>query len=128
MKTVVVEVSGEPAPKGSTAMGVTKTGRTYIRPASPKTKAWQKLVEAACCDLTPLQPPYEVNIVFRFTSPQKPSRKYPSRNDIDKLARTVCDGLVNGEIIEDDRHIIRLSAQKEYGTEGAVITVRSLSD
>lgn len=127
MKTLRIEVSGEPAPKGSTAMGVTKTGRTYIRPASPKTKAWQKLVEAACCDLTPLEPPYEVDIRFRFTSPQKPSRAYPSRNDIDKLARTVCDGIVNGGLIEDDRHITRLSAQKEYGTEGCVITVRSLT-
>lgn len=127
MKTHRIEVSGEPAPKGSTAMGVTKTGRTYIRPASPKTKAFQKLVEAACCDLTPLEPPYDVDIRFRFTSPQKPSRTYPSRSDLDKLVRTAVDGLVNGGILEDDRHVTRLSAQKEYGTEGCVITVRSLA-
>lgn len=127
MKTLIIDVSGEPAPKGSTAMGVTKTGKTYIRPASPKTKAWQKLVEASCADLTPLEPPYEVDIKFRFTSPQKPSRSYPSRSDLDKLTRTVCDGLVVGGVLEDDRHIIRLAAQKEYGTEGAHITVRSLA-
>jgi Holliday junction resolvase RusA-like endonuclease len=74
-----------------------------------------------------LDGPYDVEVRFRFQSPQKPKYKYPSRTDIDKLCRSTLDGIVAGGIITDDRHITRLTAQKEYGTEGCVIFVRSLA-
>lgn len=128
MKTVIIEVSGEPAPKGSRTVGRRKNGTIYTRPANPKEKGWQAAVAAACADLSPLAPPYDVEVRFRFVSPQKPKYKYPSRTDIDKLCRSTLDGMVNGGLILDDRHITRLTAQKEYGTEGCVIRVRSLSE
>jgi hypothetical protein len=127
VKTVIIEVSGEPAPKGSRTVGRRKNGTIYTRPANPKEKGWQAAVKAACADLKPLDGPYDVEVKFRFQSPQKPKYKYPSRTDIDKLCRSTLDGIVAGGIITDDRHITRLTAQKEYGTEGCVIFVRSLA-
>ena len=128
MRSVAFEISGCPAPKGSRTVGRRKNGSIYTRPANPKEKVWTKTVAASCADLTPLEPPYDVEVKFRFTSPQKPSYKYPSRSDVDKLARCLLDGLVQGGLITDDRHIVRLVAQKEYGTEGAVVIVRSVGE
>ena len=124
---MVFEVFGEPAPKGSRTMGLRKNGTVYTRPAHPREKTWTQAVALVCADLTPLDGPYEVQVKFRFTSPAKPKYKYPSRTDIDKLCRSTLDGIVNGGLITDDRHITRLVAQKEYGTEGCIVTVRSLA-
>ena len=125
MRTVTLNVSGEPAPKGSRTVGTRKNGSVYTRPASSKEKTWQKAVSEACVGVPCLDGPYEVEVRFRFASPQKPKYKYPSRTDIDKLCRSTLDGLVQGELISDDRHVTRLVAQKEYGDEGAVILIRS---
>lgn len=127
MTTVVVEVSGEPAPKGSRTAGVRKNGSIYTRPANPREKSWTKAVADACTGIATLPPPYDIEVKFRFTPPGKSKYSYPSRLDIDKLARCLLDGLVVGKLLEDDRHVIRLVAQKEYGTEGAVVIVRSLA-
>ena len=126
MKTVILEIPGTPAPKGSRTVGKRKDGSIYTRPANPKEKAWAACVKAVAVLETPLEPPYEVELRFRFTSPQKPSYSYPSKSDLDKIVRCTLDGLVEGGILLDDRHVVRLVAQKEYGTEGAVIRVRSM--
>lgn len=126
MRTIVLEVPGTPAPKGSRTVGRRKDGSIYTRPANPKEKAWAACVKAVAALETPLEPPYEVELKFRFTSPQKPSYTYPSKSDLDKIVRCTLDGLVEGGILLDDRHVVRLVAQKEYGTEGAVIRVRSV--
>ena len=128
MRTVTLNVPGEPAPKGSRTVGRRKNGSVYTRPAHPREKAWTQTVAHYATTMPPLDGPYEVEIKFRFTSPAKPSYEYPSRTDIDKLCRSTLDGLVQGNLITDDRHIIRLTAQKEYGDEGAIILVRSKSE
>jgi len=126
MKVVHLIIPGEPAPKGSRVAGVRKNGTVFTRPANAREKDYQNSVAAVVSGMDQLEPPYEVEIRFRFLSPQKPKYKYPSRNDVDKLARCLLDGLVAGGLLVDDRHITRLVAQKEYGTEGAVVLVRSL--
>lgn len=128
MKTVILEISGEPSPKGSRTAGVRKNGTIYTRPANPKEKGWAAVVAAACEGYEMLPPPYEVEVKFRFQSPKGPKYSYPSRTDVDKLARNLLDGLVVGGLILDDRHVIRLVAQKEYGTEGALVFVRSRAE
>lgn len=127
MRTVTFSVSGQPAPKGSRTVGRRKDGSIYTRPANPREKVWTKTVADSCKELEYLSPPYEVEVKFRFTAPGKSKYSYPSRNDLDKLLRSTLDGMVQGGLIEDDRHIVRLVSQKEYGTEGAVILVRSLA-
>ena len=127
MTTVVLEIAGEPAPKGSRTAGVRKNGSVFTRPANPREKGWTKAVADACQDFEMLAPPYDVEVKFRFTPPGKSKYSYPSRLDVDKSARCLLDGLVNGQLLEDDRHVIRLVAQKEWGTEGAVVIVRSLA-
>jgi len=128
LKTLVFEVFGEPAPKGSRTVGRRKNGTIYTRPANPKEKSWAKAVSDACRGHVGFDGPYEVELKFRFVSPGKPSYSYPSRSDLDKLVRCTLDGLVVGQVLTDDRHVTRLVAQKEYGTEGCIIKVRSLSD
>lgn len=127
MRVVHLVVPGEPAPKGSRVAGVRKNGSVYTRPANPREKAYMELVASVVDGMEQLPPPYEVEVKFRFQSPQKPKHKYPSRNDVDKLARCLLDGLVAGGLLVDDRHITRLVAQKEYGSEGSVVLVRSLA-
>ena len=127
MKTVHLIIPGEPAPKGSRVAGIRKNGSLFTRPANPREKAYTASVAAVVAGLTQLEPPYDVEVRFRFESPQKPKYKYPSRNDVDKLARCCLDGLVDGGLLVDDRHITRLVAIKEYGTEGTVVLVRSLA-
>jgi Holliday junction resolvase RusA-like endonuclease len=127
LKTAAFTVEGTPAPKGSRTAGVTKAGKPYLRPASKREKPWTELVSKAAALEVPLPPPYEIEIRFRFASAAKPVHPYPSRSDLDKLVRCAVDGLMFGGLIEDDRHVTRLVASKEYGTEGAVFYVRSLA-
>lgn len=42
----------------------------------------------------------------------------PAVGDVDKLVRAVNDGLTAGGLIEDDRFIIRLTAEKAWAGEG----------
>ncbi len=111
-------VAGRIAPKGSRTLGVRRDGSRYSRPASPHEHDWTEAVaveaRVARSQVGTLPPPYLVWLGFRFAAPARPSHTWPSRLDIDKAARAVLDGLVRGGLLEDDRHVVTLVAQKRW--------------
>lgn len=119
MYAIVYSVSGEPAPQGSKTL--TRYG---MIDASKRLKPWRELVKEASqeqADLTDtVLGGVRVSLTFRFTRPAKPVRDYPPI-DIDKLCRAVLDGMTQGNIIEDDKHVIYLTAKKEYHEHPGVI-------
>lgn len=127
-------VEGDPAPKGSRTMGRTKSGVTFNRPSSARQKPWESAVATAAvkamAERGPLEPPYDVTLHVRRRKPKRPSWPWPSREDLDKVVRCTIDGLVKGELLVDDRHVIRLTATEDWvGPEeeqGCGVQVRSI--
>lgn len=121
-------IAGIPAPKGSRTPGHRKDGSIFTRPASPSEKSWTEAVAYSAKANRPrgktLEPPYEVEMVFSMPRPGKATWEWPSKCDVDKLARCVLDGLVVGELLLDDRHVVKLVASKQYsGREAAGVAV-----
>lgn len=72
--------------------------------------------------------PYRVQLVFTCPDAKKPVHAWPTKTDLDKLVRAVLDGLTNGGIIEDDRHVVALTARKQRGDRtGVNVTVNTSS-
>lgn len=135
MSGVTFHVPGIPAPQGSKIR--TRYG---MREASKRVKPWRELVTqcaAIAADennlLAPLSPPYQVEVWFYITKPRTTLAKHPvapTVGDLDKLVRAVNDGLKTGGLIQDDRFIIRLTAEKAWADKdgpGAVIRVTETS-
>lgn len=121
MYAIIYSVTGTPAPQGS------KIRTQYgMRDASKKLKPWREAVKKASEEQAQLTDMVlggvQVSIIFRFKRPAKPVRDYPPI-DIDKLCRSTLDGM-SGSIIEDDRHVVKLKALKEYAeTDGCLIRI-----
>lgn len=61
-----------------------------------------------------LDPPYKIGLRFVMPMVDDPKWPWPSRDgDLDKLARAVLDGLTQGDLILDDRHVVQLDCSKE---------------
>jgi crossover junction endodeoxyribonuclease RusA len=138
---IKITVNGIPAPQGS--KNVNKHGAVYE--SSKKVAPWREAVRAetqrAMRDqgLQLITGPVEVRIGFRLTRPRDHYRTganshllkssapaYPcgQRDDIDKLARAVLDGLKAGGAYTDDGHVVTLAAAKGYALQaGADIEV-----
>ena len=126
MYAVVYSVQGTPVTQGSKA--ISRSGAMYE--TGKGWKAWREAVRKASAEQATLTDKViggvRVSITFRFTSPAKPKYDYPLK-DIDKLCRAILDGMVSGGIIEDDKHVVRLNAYKEYAeTEGVLIRIDPL--
>lgn len=123
----VLSIYGTPAPKGSRIPGLRKDGTVFTRPASKNEKAWVECVAREALSHELLEPPYMLVLTFHMARPKKPAHGWPTRGDLDKLVRSTIDGLVNGNLILDDRHVVVISASKRWVTEehheGATVTV-----
>jgi len=120
---IQIDVDGRPAPKGSRIMARTKTGKSYSRPASKYEKPWVEAVKTATQIVmrhAQLAPPYRVELEFRLQKPKPNGRAspWPTGHDLDKLARSTIDGLVQGGALSDDRHVTALTASKRYAEPG----------
>lgn len=136
---VSFRVRGRPAPKGSRNVRVTKKGHAYTYPASKYEEPWIQNVAAAARYVlhgqTMLDPPYRVELEFLQAPTKNPGRKlrqdWPSRNDLDKLIRATMDGLVRGEAIEDDRHVVEIASRKRFvedaSDEGVLVTISTIA-
>jgi len=124
-RSVTYTVEGTPRPKGSRVSGFTKSGRPYSRESNPRASEWLKTARAHLSeqhDGGPLVPPYHVVLTFFFEEPKsKPT--WPRSGDVDKYSRNALDALTQAGAIEDDRHVIELSAIKRYGSPRTEITV-----
>ena len=95
---------------------------------------WTRAIEAAAIAVRPPSPipldPFEVEVVFYTTRPQKP--KHPTRvvvkPDPDKLARALLDPLT-GIIWKDDCQVTDLVVRKRYGdVPGARVRIVQISE
>lgn len=120
-----VQVEGRPAPKGSRIAAKTKEGKPYTYAASRYEAQWVASVAESTRQIMRHQPvlvpPYCVDLMFLISLTRPRNRKragpYPTRHDIDKLARAVIDGLVKGGAMEDDRHVVELRARKRWAQD-----------
>lgn len=117
---VVLTVFGRIAGKGSRTIGRAKNGRAYTRPASKHEKPWVKAVaDAALWRKTQgpvVEAPYAVWLDFYFQRGRRPKHGYPSSLDVDKAVRATLDGLVDGGLLSDDRHVVEVHATKQWAT------------
>lgn len=124
---VSFDVAGIPAGKGSRTVGTRRDGSHYTRPGTTGEKEWAEIVaysaRANRPSADPLTPPYAVELRFWLPEPERPSWSWPSRIDVDKLARNCLDALVIGGLLLDDRHVVWLSVSKAYGTPGVRVSV-----
>lgn len=135
MSTVSFHVEGVPAPKGSKIR--TRYG---MFESSKRVKPWADLVTQAAAIATdgeyllaPLTPPYALDVWFYFERPRTSRAAHPvapTIGDLDKLIRACGDAIVQAGLIEDDRHIIRIHAEKAWAVgekPGAIIRVTEVT-
>lgn len=132
-KTLTFEffVAGIPQPKGSTRSFYSKKqGRTFTRNAKEETTPWEATIRAgaSAAGCTVLHGPVRVYAVFtmprikghfRRDGTLKPGAPtdHASKPDLDKLARTLLDGLTALAFV-DDSQVASLSVVKQYASEG----------
>jgi crossover junction endodeoxyribonuclease RusA len=92
---VIIVVRGIPAPQGSKR----HVGGGRMIESSRAVGPWREAVRA------------ETQRVMTITGPAK-------RPDLDKLCRSVLDGLTAGGAWEDDAQVVVLRAWKSFATEG----------
>ena len=130
MSTVSFHAPGVPAPQGSKVR--TRFG---MREASQRVKPWRDVVTrcaAIAADaaglLGPLTPPYQVTMWFYIPKPRTTSATHPvapTVGDLDKIVRACNDALTASGLIQDDRFIIRLTAEKAWaGVDGPGAIIR----
>ena len=123
MYAIVYSVTGLPVTQGSKA--ISRSGRMYE--TGKGWAAWRKAIKEATETQVELTDTVlggvRVSLTFRFPRPAKPKYDYPLK-DLDKLCRAVLDGMSTshgGGIIEDDKHVVYLTAYKEYHEHAGVI-------
>lgn len=140
-------VPGRPAPGGSKIVGMTKAGKTYVRPASKHVELWRKdVVKAALkhhSEHYDVKPWYEGNVKVTCTFHLKrPRAHYNSKGeikpqflyelpgvmpDLTKLWRSTEDAL-KGIAWVDDARVVESHLYKGYGElTGALITLEAIA-
>lgn len=138
-----LEIFGEPAPQGSKRV---YNGR-IVEAGSKKLKPWRKAIADAAFNLLSeehslITGPLRVEVDFFLPRPSTVSqRKRPLPivpPDLDKLARSLLDGLNQGAdsgkvgdgvIYADDSQVVELIARKHYADErepGAIVVITAL--
>lgn len=120
-------VSGLPVPKGS-KNGYLVNGRIIIADVrSAELKAWEAAVADAAyvaADGTGYAGAVSVNLKFYLLRPKTVKREWPTvPPDLDKLERSVLDGLTKSGVIEDDSRVVELHGIKHYVTSGPGVDV-----
>jgi crossover junction endodeoxyribonuclease RusA len=139
---MALTVRGEPAPQGSKHF----YGKGRFKEASAKVRPWRdeivKEVMRRGLHRERIEGPMSVRVTFVFERPSshfgrknrvpylKPNTPlyYDRTPDIDKLCRSTLDGLTDSGLIEDDRHVVVLHAQKRYDDwSGAMIVIEPVT-
>lgn len=142
-REVTLEVYGTPYPQGSKT-GFVRGGKVIITegkgPGRASHAAWRQAVATAARDwaeahdpFPPLDGPVLVSIAFRLARP----KSYPrwrwlpsSKPDLDKLARSVFDGVKGPVFVEDSRVAVLIAFETYVVTRapGATIYLREISE
>jgi Holliday junction resolvase RusA-like endonuclease len=120
-------VVGEPIPQGSKSAYV-RGGRAVIADDNKHLKRWRKDVTAAAAHVRPAEPidgDLVVAIEFRLVQPKSVRRERPNvRPDVDKLIRSVFDGITDSGLWSDDARVVTVWASKVYAPKaGAYVRV-----
>ena len=121
---IIFLVNGVPRPKGSTQTFFHR-GRPITITASKYGKAWEKTISRTAKPhfLRPLIPDVPIGIYCKFTFVKGPKSRFLKHMvdtpDIDKLLRTVLDGLTSIAYV-DDRQVVKLSGDKAWGKNPGV--------
>ena len=122
---IVFRVDGLPIPQGS--MTISRSGgKTWMRPANAaRLKPWREKVAAAADVGHTFDCPVEVFAVFYLPKPQRPRWWVPAvKPDLDKLLRSLHDGLVDGGLLSDDSRVVAVHSYKRYATLQNPVGVR----
>jgi Holliday junction resolvase RusA-like endonuclease len=120
---MTITVLGCPAPKGSMVPYMPHGGAfPRVKNDNPRTSAWQLAVawtaKVAVGSSPPLEGPVSVKAVFFMPRPKSLSRRvrWPvaRKNDIDKLERTILDGLTNAGVFRDDGQVVYVTKVKAF--------------
>ena len=129
MTSFVCWIPGKATPQGSKKSFVIN-GRAILVDASGGNKAWRKLVtETIKAHEDYIHLPGAVNVSLAFYMERAKSNKKPFMTqapDVDKLARSVLDGITDSDIIEDDSRVIYLTVHKKWAEEttpGVLISI-----
>src|SRR5512143_4009695 len=102
-------VYGVPAPKGSMRAFMPKGARfPVVTHDSKRTKPWQEAIVSAAHEAMtgpPMQGPVSVRIGFLLPRPKSTPKRvchHLKKPDLDKLSRTVLDGLTRAGVFRDD--------------------------
>lgn len=118
------DIPGKAAPKGSRVSGVTKTGVRYNREANPRVQLWMSHAKDVLREQAAEQRhvtftkdmPLTLRVAFVVERPKKATYEYPPQGDTDKFVRAVGDALQAAGVVEDDAQIVRIEAEKLYGS------------
>jgi Holliday junction resolvase RusA-like endonuclease len=119
--TLYLLIPGRPAPQGSKRAFVVN-GKVNLVEQSKRLPAYRKAIAAECQAQAGLwkkqdYAPIGVHINFTFKAPKKHGRYPVTPPDVDKLCRSVLDGIgQSGVIWRDDSQVVALSATKTYST------------
>lgn len=104
-------VDGIPATKGSWKVG----RRGKLRPDNERERPWANAVAwtTKAAGVKPIDGAIELTLWLFFPRPKRPTNPFPSRNDVDKLARSCMDALT-GIAWADDQQVTDLFVQKRW--------------
>ncbi len=115
-------IQGDPVPKGSRTAGTRKNGTRYTRESSKRVKPWmvdatqELFAQQAAAGGRRFNRATSVHLIFYCHAPNRPTHAWPSIGDIDKFCRAVLDALTQAGVLLDDRHVISLTASKQFTT------------
>ena len=128
MRSLAIEVYGDPVPQGSKRAFVVKGKPILTESAGERLKTWrQDIVAAARRELNgdaPMEGALRVTIFCYLRQPKKPKNALPiTRPDSDKLARSILDGLTTAGVMRDDAQVTSMTVRKRYTTETPRATI-----
>lgn len=141
--SVVLRIHGVPTPQGNKSAFV-RNGKAVVvegrrGPARAAHAAWRQAVATAArdhLDANPWQAPFTdacvVFVTFLLPRPKSVSvkrRPWPTvKPDVDKLLRSLLDGLTDGGLLRDDTLVVRVEVEKAYAADdeptGARVTIQ----
>lgn len=124
------EVAGEPIPQGSKKGFVVGKRAVLVDDNKVKLKPWRAMIAKAADLGVTFDCPVAVSATFYMTRPKSVTRKYPTvPPDLDKLMRSLGDGMKDGGLLRDDSIIVDENIKKRYADgrkPGVVVTVREV--
>jgi crossover junction endodeoxyribonuclease RusA len=120
--SVYLTVPGRPAPQGSKSAFIVN-GRVNLVEQSKRLPAYRKAIAAECVKqsfnwIRYDHAPIAVSINFAFKPPKRHGEYPVSPPDLDKLCRSVLDGITqSGVIWRDDSQVVVLKATKTYSEQ-----------